>query len=302
MPSLLLGMDIGATKISTGLVSPRGVVRQQKKSLTEVAKGKQRVLGNIFSAIASYPRSSFSRIGIGIMGSVDWKRGISGSADKLPRGWHNVPLAALISRRLHKPASVNNDANAFALGATWSKGKKYSAVVGITLGSGIGGGFVINGKVYHGKDDWVSEFGHTVIDLSSAIRCACGHYGHFEALAGGWGMSRQYARLTGKRLSAQEIEHAYRQGDTSARKVFRLMSRALGAGLANIVATHNPDVIYIGGGLSRFHPYVQAGIREMKNLLEKLPPHGTHVILVHNPEAANIRGAALLAYSRHHSA
>lgn len=300
MPSYILGIDIGGTKISTGLVSSRGNILQQKKSLTEVRKGKKNILENIYQAINQYSRSSYGRIGIGIMGAVDWKRGISHTSDKLPKDWNNVPLASLITKRFKKKTFVDNDANAFTLGAALKEGKTSSIVIGITLGSGIGGGFVINKRLYHGTNNWVTELGHMVIDISSRDRCACGHRGHFEALAGGWGMEQMYLQRAGKRKTTYEIEKLVYTRNKTAMAVYRVMTKALGAGLANIVAIYSPDCILIGGGLSKMRGYVRDGQKEMRGFLTGLPAYKTVIKHVYNPEAANIRGAAFLTNPKHH--
>lgn len=300
MPPYILGIDIGGTKISTGLVSPRGNIFLQKKSFTEVHKGKKHILENIYQAITPYSKSSYNCIGIGIMGSVDWKRGISRTSDKLPRDWKNVPLASLISKRFQKKVFIDNDVNAFTLGAALKEGGPCNNIIGITLGSGIGGGFVINKRIYHGANNWVTELGHTIIDVSSKDRCACGHWGHFEALAGGWGMERMYHQRTNKQKTTYEIEELVYQKNRAALAVYHIMTRALGAGLANIVAAYSPECILIGGGLSRMRKYVQDGQREMRKFLAGLPAHKTIIKHVHNPEASNIRGAAFLTDPKHH--
>lgn len=300
MTSSLLGIDIGATKISTGLVSTGGMVSAQRKILTEVRKGRARVLDNLYTAIRAYPRGSYRGIGIGIMGAVDWRKGVSRGADKLPTGWRHVPLAQVVKKRFRVPVSVDNDANAFTLGAALREARAYTHVIGITLGSGIGGGFVTGCRVYHGKDNCVTEVGHTIVDIHSTSRCPCGQYGHLETLASGWGIATRYYKLTGQRVTPHEIEDRLRQKDRSARLIFVTMTKALGAALANIIAMHNPDVIAIGGGLSRFPGYVTTSILHMKKLVSTLPVSSTPVLQIKNPEAANIRGAAFLSRKFYH--
>ncbi len=300
MPSRILGIDIGATKISTGLVDLRGDVSIQKKLPTEVRKGKRQILHNLMNAITTYAPRSYRAVGIGIMGAVDWQHGISRSADKLPSGWRHVTLGRTVANLFHVPVTVDNDANAFTLGVAMKEGRRFRRLVGITLGSGIGGGFVMDQRVYHGKDNWVAEFGHTTVDVHSRLRCACGHRGHLETLSSGWGISLSYKKLTGETASPFEIEERFKRGERAALAVYANMVHGLGAGLANIVATYNPDAIAIGGGLSRFRGYVAAGAHDMRTYLLGLPPRRTVILHVKNPEAANIRGAALLTIPRYH--
>jgi len=297
----ILGIDIGASKISLGLVSNGGKVFEQKKFLTEMHRGKIAVLQNISSAIGSYPRSAYRRIGIGIIGAVDWRKGISITADKFPRNWRNVPVGRHLRSQFRVPVHLDNDANAFAVGAAVEKAPHAKGVFGLTVGSGIGGGFVMNGRIWHGRDNWASEIGHTTIDENSTIRCSCGQVGHSDVLAGGWGIERQYAKRTGRTASARQIEIALQKGDRAARTLFQSMTNALGVTLANIVAMYNPEVICIGGGLSRFKDYIPSAVNQMKKRLHTLPPRLPKILLIRNPEAANIRGAAFLTFSKYHS-
>lgn len=299
MASALLGIDIGATKITAGLLLPNGQVVLRHTLLTEMHKGKNAVIENLLAAISTYPRASYQRIGIGIIGSVDWRRGISHPADNLPPQWHNVPLARIVSRKFHKRVALGNDANAFALGVALRDGKRYHTVVGLTLGSGVGAGLVIGRKLYHGDQGWVAEIGHTTIDASSTVRCSCGHRGHLDVLAGGWGMVRMYAQKSGKQRSTYEIQERLPY-DRSAKYIYRVMVRSLGIGLANIIAVYGPSYIGVGGGLTRIPGLIRDGIKEMHSRRRGLPVTRTSVKRINDPEETNIRGAALLTDPIHH--
>lgn len=300
MPRYILGIDIGATKISTGLVSMTGTVVTERKFPTSVRSGTAGVISRIVAAVETYPRKAFTGIGVGIMGAVDWHTGVSRGADKLPRSWRNIPLGQRLQRHFGVPATIDNDANAFTFGAALKEAADYRVVVGLTLGSGIGGGMVIDKKLFHSHAKWVGEWGHTVIDMHSSIACTCGGYGHLETVASGWGIEKLYRAFTKRTADPYEIERRVRRGERAAQKVFSLMTAGLGAALANIIAVLNPDAICIGGGLSRFRGYVDGSRKVLKQHLKHRPIFAPPILQITRPETANIRGAALLSQEKFH--
>lgn len=295
MAKYLIGIDVGATKINVGLLNQKYQVLKNAKFLTDTKKGGRALINNIINAITCFFTPSVKAIGLGIFGQVDWQKGISVAADKLPKNWHNVPLAKIIQRNFKVPVFIDNDAKIFTLyEAALGQGKKYHYVVGMTLGTGIGGGLAINKKIYHGKDNAVTEFGHTVIDASSGVRCACGQVGHFEALVSGLAMQYWYQKFTGAKKDNYEIERLALAGHKMAKKVIQTMSYYLTIGLANIINNLNPEIIVIGGGLSRLKNLFNPAINSVNEFLIFPGQKNTKIIKSRNEDMAMVIGAALV--------
>jgi glucokinase len=217
------------------------------------------------SAETGAERTDFLGVGIGSPGPLDRQQGIVLVTPNL--GWTNFPLRDEISKRVNLEATLDNDANCATLGEFWcgaAVGGKN--VIGMTLGTGIGGGLILDGKLYHGASDAAGEIGHTTID-STGRRCKCGNYGCLEAYASGpaiaerarealrgdEGESMLQSMVDGdlKRLTAQIVYEASKRGDTLAREVVRETARFLGAGVSNLINIFNPDVVVLAGGVTQ---------------------------------------------------
>ncbi|MBI4458103.1 ROK family protein [Candidatus Uhrbacteria bacterium] len=291
----IIGVDIGGTKIHVGIVSSSGKVLERHRLATDAKSGKNAVLANITQAIRLTWRPGIKGIGIGIAGLVNHGKGIYHQGPNLPTAFKNLRLADLLRKLFKVPVRLDNDVHCFtlaeaSLGA--AKGKKH--VVGLTLGTGIGGGIVIDGRIYRGRDNAAGEIGHTVIDLSSAAICSCGRKGHFEALASGTAVSTLYRQKTGKELDAVGVENAARQGDTAAIETMLTTANALGAGLANIAQTLNPDTIVVGGGLMRAEMLWKPALAAFKAAVAYPSLTSTSVVRAKLANDSGIIGAALL--------
>jgi glucokinase len=208
-------------------------------------------------------RGDFLGVGIGSPGPLDRTTGIVLMTPNL--GWRDFPLRDRVSDRLRLPASLDNDANCATLGEWWRGAAKGAAeVVGITIGTGIGGGLILGGKLYHGASDVAGELGHTTID-STGRRCKCGNYGCLEAYASGPAiadrareMLQDYSgsvllEMTGgdpMQITAQTVYDAATRGDMIAREVVRDTARFLGTGIANLLNILNPEVVVVMGGVT----------------------------------------------------
>ena len=209
-------------------------------------------------------RSDFAGVGIGSPGPLDREKGIVIVTPNL--GWRNFPLRDEVANRVGLPASLDNDANCATLGEWWcgaAKGGRH--VVGLTIGTGIGGGLILDGRLFHGASDVAGEIGHTTID-STGRRCKCGNYGCLEAYASGPAIAeRAREALAGgepstllelvggdlTRITAQLVYEASKQDDDVARQVVRETANFLGAGVANLLNIFNPDVVVIAGGVTQ---------------------------------------------------
>ncbi len=278
MPSrtkYVLGVDLGGTNIVVGAIPDDGGddvgVRLED---TPVAAGADAVVDRIVSMIEGVieeasttkgaKREDFVGVGIGAPGPLDRAKGIVIVAPNL--GWRDFPLRDAVADRVRIPATLDNDANCATLGEWWrgaAQGTRH--VVGLTIGTGIGGGIVLDGKLYHGASDVAGEIGHTTID-STGRYCRCGNYGCLEAYASGpaialrarEALERDEASVLHRmvddkleRLTAATVYDAANHGDALALEVVRDTAKFLGTGVANLLNLLNPDVVVITGGVTR---------------------------------------------------
>lgn len=251
-----LGVDIGGTKVAAGVVSGSGKILSRAQvpmsSRDSAAAGLAAVLAAVEAARAGAPNRSVAGVGISSPGPLDPKRGVVLNPPNLPC-WRNYPLAARAAKALKLPVKLDNDANAAALAeARWGAGKKYSAVFYATLGTGIGAGLVLDGRIYHGRTGAAVEGGHLSLDYRGPS-CGCGKRGCIEALASGPALARRARRLLHKPLpqplTGEAVAAAWRAGDPGAEQALRQSADWLGMWLGNIVDLLEPEVMIFGGGM-----------------------------------------------------
>jgi glucokinase len=268
----VLGIDIGGTNLVVGSVSEDGtrIVAVASEPTHAEAGAKdvlERLVGLADRAIAAtraeIPGAEILGVGVGAPGPLDTKRGIVLLTPNL--GWVNLPLRQIIHDRLGLPAALDNDANCAVLGEWWvgaARGARHA--IGITIGTGIGGGLILDGKLYHGASDVAGEIGHTTIDTEGR-RCKCGNYGCLEAYASGpnialraveeieAGAVSRLPSLVGGDLSkvtAQTVYQAAQDGDDLALEVVNDTARFLGVGIGNLLNVFNPEAVVVCGGVT----------------------------------------------------
>ena len=246
---MIIGVDLGGTKILTALADSKGHIISTARIDTLASLGQNQVINNILRSIntvckqAKVPLSRVSRIGIGAPGPI-LGRAIIVSPPNLP-GWLNVNIKSMLQKKLNKQIYIENDANAAALGELlFGAGKGFRNLVYMTISTGIGGGIIIKGKVYTGALGTAGEIGHMVIEPKGP-KCGCGNRGCLEALASGPAI----ARMAGTK-NALEAEIAARKGNKKAQKAINTAAKYIGIGIANINNMLNPDIFVIGGGVS----------------------------------------------------
>jgi glucokinase len=229
-----------------------------------------RIATMVAEAIADVTASEKAReddflgVGVGAPGPLDRERGVVVVAPNL--GWRDFPLRDSISDRTGLPVALDNDANCATMGEWW-RGAAQGArnVVGITIGTGIGGGIIMDGVLYHGSSDVAGEIGHTTID-STGRYCRCGNYGCLEAYASGPAIATRAREVLVREevessipdmvagrledITAQTIYDAAKRGDPVASEIVRDTARYLGAGIANLLNIFNPDTVVIAGGVT----------------------------------------------------
>ena len=266
----IVGIDVGGTNVVVGTVAQDGSeIRGLVSEPTLPEQGPDAVVARIVKlARASMDAArggdrEILGVGIGSPGPLDTASGVVLLTPNL--GWTNMPLRDRIAGALGLPATLDNDANCAIFGEWW-RGAARGAdhVVGLTIGTGIGGGIVLHGDIYHGTSDIAGELGHMTIDLTGR-RCKCGNYGCLEAYASGPAIAAravegveagaetslpQYVGGDLGRITAQVVYEAAHDGDDYAREVVTDTAKVLGAGVANIINIFNPEVVVICGGVT----------------------------------------------------
>ena len=301
-------VDLGGTNIRAAFY-PNGEppATSSASRLTQAADGAPAVLDRIHDAIEALkipePARKAMAIGIGAPGPLDSTTGVVLHAPNLP-GWEDVRLGEILRQRWACPVFVENDANMAVLGE-WRFGSGHGShhIVMLTLGTGIGGGIIVDDRLVRGARGLAGELGHIPIQLDGP-RCSCGQLGHLEALASGTAIARRVREQGGltqpassSEATAEEIAAAARGGDPVARSVLQAAAHALGIALAGLVHTFNPERIILGGGVARAGaPFLEDVSREMfASLMD--PAFGEGLDLLPSSlgdEAALLGGLALV--------
>jgi glucokinase len=268
MKNFAIGVDLGGTNLRIAAVEDRGTLVEKVTLGTKVSLGRNHVIDDMCEAIQrlleKYGNSStLLGIGIGVPGIIDMQSGLLRESPNLP-GWADYPVRAEIERRLKTVVILENDANVAALGEKWlGAAKDFEDMAMLTLGTGVGGGLVLRGSIWHGMNGMAGEFGHTNVE-PEGHPCKCGNRGCLEqyasatavvrmaneAIAANAGSQLARAAHADAEFSAKSIYNLAIQGDEDARKVFRRVGRALGIVLSGMVNSLNLPIYVIGGGVS----------------------------------------------------
>ena len=312
--SPILGVDIGGTKVAVGLVDRDGKILAQGRNPMVASGTADAALKAVTDAIDSMSSSvangeNFQSIGICAPGPLDPKSGVVLNPPNL-RCWRNFPLADKIASKYRVPVKVDNDANAAALDETrWGAARGFRYVFYATIGTGIGTGIVLDGRIYHGNTGSAGEGGHMSIDYRGPV-CGCGKPGCIEVLAAGpaigarartkldAGSSSSILELAKGNIDAVTSElvgQAYLAGDSLAREVLLETVGLLTTWLGNIVDLLDPDVLVMGGGVAAM---LKPFFNEIKKRLPAccVNPHASEIplLLAHYGADAGIAGGAAL--------
>ena len=238
----IIGIDLGGTNIESALVALDGKIIKKYEISTEAKKGTKTVINNIFSSIKHVKQGKIIGIGIGAPGPLDYKTGTVLNPVNLP--FRNVALKKIIQNKFKTKVFLDNDANCFTIAeAVFGQGKKYENVVGITLGTGVGGGIIINKKIYHGRNN-AAELGHMTINYDGP-KSRCRNNGCIETHIGARGIISIY-----NGSNPYSIYKLAVKGNKKAIETYKKMGYYLGIGLTNIIYALDPDMIVIGGKIS----------------------------------------------------
>ncbi len=269
----VIGVDLGGTNIVSAVVDSRGRVLGRDKRPTLSKLGATGVMNRIVESIhaasqdSGLPWASHIAVGIGSPGPLDQKRGVIIYTANL--NWRNVHLTDYLHKKLKKRVILENDANAAALAESWiGAGKGGKVVLCVTLGTGVGGGLILNGQIYQGAWGVSNHIGHVVVDPDGP-KTPYGNRGILEQYASATGISRlaQEAGLKappGRTHEAMWVEELADRGNQKAKGVFQLAGRMLGVGLTSAIHLLNPNIIVLSGGVS------QAGDLILKPMLKEV--------------------------------
>lgn len=264
MKSYVYGVDIGGTAIKAGLFSATGQLLAQWELPTRTENSGREILPALARWVrqGTVPAGQLAGIGVGVPGPVQ-ENGIVNGCVNL--GWGTVPVAETLSQLLDGvPVHVGNDANAAALGETWQgAGQGRKNLLLVTLGTGVGGGIVVNGKILPGTHGSAGEIGHMQVNPGESERCRCGKRGCLEQYASATGILR-LARQRGwtGEATAKAVLDAAREGDPLALAVAREAGRWLGLALSYVAAVTDPEIILLGGGVARAGEVLLKPVRE----------------------------------------
>jgi glucokinase len=310
---LILGVDIGGTKVAVGLVDRAGKIISQSRKPMSANGTPEAALQAVTGAIDAHASEfgGFQSIGICAPGPLDPKTGIVLNPPNLP-AWRDFALAEKIRNIYHLPVKVDNDANAAALAETrWGAARGYHYVFYATIGTGIGSGIVLDGRIYHGNTGSAGEGGHVSIDYNGPV-CNCGKRGCIEILAAGPAIGLR-AR---KRLAAEPSRHsaildlakgevaavtsemvgkAYASGDALAREILLETVNLLTPWLGNIVDLLDPDVLVMGGGVAEMlGPFFDDIKKGLPNWCVNPRASEIPLVMAHYGADAGIAGGAAL--------
>ena len=312
----LIGVDVGGTNVRMGIVTPDGRILKKMEYPTDMSGGSLDMMSELASRLKniaqelSEERHPEIRIGIGMAGPVDQKRGVLIAPPNLP-DLHEFPLREFLQKEISFPIVIENDANAFTLGEGWVGAAKGSLhYCGITLGTGVGGGVVVGGQILHGAEGLGGEVGHMVL-IPEGPLCGCGGRGCLEVYASSIGIRRmaleaiergkgeEILKKSGndlRKVTSERVFEAAREGDPSALEIFNKMGRYLGLGLVNLVNLFNPEKIVIGGKVSRAWGYfIESAIEVVHQRAMKGQRERVEIVRAECGDDAGILGAGYTA-------
>jgi glucokinase len=318
----VLALDVGGTKLAAGVVGRDGRVRSRLVEPSRVEDGPDAMiarhleLGRRAVAASDVPWAEIRAIGIACGGPLDPVHGVIQSPPGLP-GWDDVPLAEIVSSALDRPAVVDNDATAGALAEWWYGAGRAGGpgrgpvrdLVFVTISTGVGGGLVLDGRVYRGAAGNAGELGHLTVDYRGR-RCGCGRRGCLEAYASGTSIAARAreALAAGDEpstlrslewVTARDVAEAAAAGDPVAARIWDETMEILGSAIANILDVFNPELVVLGGGVTRAGRQLLDPVREIGRSLAMAPAaRSGEVVLAGLGEDLGVVSAAAVAFER----
>jgi glucokinase len=294
--SRAIGVDVGGTKILAGVVDRDGTVDRRESRSTPISS-EEALLAELDAVVESLLGDDVAALGFGICSTIDQRAGRVVSSVHVPLA--DVDFRDRMARRFRLPVALDNDGNAAAI-AEWQlgAGRGASHVVALTLGTGIGGGLILDGRPYRGSVGAGAELGHIVLDYGGAA-CGggCSGHGHFEVFAAGSAADELAERRYGAGADARRLVEGAKANDPGAVNDLAELGHRLGAGIASLVNIFNPELVVVGGGFAHAGELILRPARETL-AVEALPPGRDLVRIVPaelGPDAGMV-GAALVGF------
>ena len=309
-----IGIDVGGTNVKIALVDGDGKIIYSNSVPTYAQMGYEYTVNNIKQAIKDLMKETNTEskdiqgIGFDFPGQVDCKTGVVKNAPNIP-GWVNVPIAQMIEDEFHIPTRIDNDVRCAALGELkFGAGRGCENFVCITVGTGIGSGLVINGKVVRGAANAAGELGHIKLQMEDGPLCGCGDSGCLEAFASGpsivamaqeylkGGKSAKFRELAGDgEITPYIVAKAAEAGDPVAKRIFEKMGYYIGMGLTSVINLLNPEKIIIGGGVAECGELLLEPIRRTINeRAMKVQREAVEIVPAELGNSAGVIGASML--------
>ena len=307
MGRVVIGVDLGGTNLRTALLSPAGDILEKHKEPTHASDGWKKVVARLIDNIKGQRESAGKRgltvaaAGVGVPGVIQSDRGIVVKSPNFP-DWNNLPIKDALEEALNLPVTVENDANAAALGEQWrGAGRGITSMILLTLGTGVGGGIILNNHVWQGADGMAGELGHMTI-IPDGRRCGCGNTGCLEMYASARGIVQSYRERRSQdsaffeEITSEQVYEAARKGEAGAMAVMQGMGRMLGIGIADLINIFNPEMIVIGGGVKDAWPlFIDTTRDEIRKRAFEVPAARTEIVPSRLGDDAGMIGAAAAA-------
>lgn len=311
-----IGIDVGGTNVKIALVDDKGKIIYSNTVPTYAKMGYEYTVNNIKQAIKDLMKETnttpkdIEGIGFDLPGQVDYKTGIVKRITNLP-GWVDIPIAKMIEDEFHIPTKIDNDVRCAALGELkFGAGKGCENFVCITVGTGIGSGIVINGKIVRGAANAAGEIGHIKLQMTDGPICGCGDTGCLEAFASGpaivamaqdyikGGKStkfREMAAAEGGEITPYMVAKAAEEGDAVAKRIFEIIGEYIGIGLSSVINLLNPEKVIIGGGVAESGDLLLDPIRRtIKERAMTVAGSSVEIVPAQLGNSAGVIGASLL--------
>jgi glucokinase len=306
---IYVGVDLGGTSVKVGICNESGKLLHQAEGPTDSDAGADAVAENIAKYVrgivtkSAYDWDQVAGIGAGIAGFLDIEEGIVKLSGNL--GWHNVPIKKMLEEKLGKTVKIDNDANVAALGEAWGgAGAGIPNLVCYTLGTGVGGGIIIDSKIYQGSTGVAGELGHiSIVSDLEAILCGCGQMGCLETVSSATGIIRMAKDAVERgdktslslveTIQAKEVFDAAKLGDEVALRIVNRAAFYLGKSMATLAVVLNPQRFILGGGVSKAGEILFEPVREIfKKYTPEPAQEGVDIVPATLGNDAGVIGAA----------
>ncbi|HBA26287.1 MAG TPA: ROK family protein [Nitrospinae bacterium] len=297
MKDYVIGLDLGGTNIRAAAITKEGNILHRVKIPTGVPLGRERVIANILKVIDEIKKElkgiKLSVVGMGIPGIIFFNKGIVAQSPNFP-DWIDFNLRERLNKDLDVPFYIDNDANLAAAGEGWlGAGKEFNSFCMLTLGTGVGGGIVLNKNIWRGEYGMAGELGHITI-YPDGHPCNCGNRGCLEQYVSANGIVRMAEEKS--QITANDIYQLAKKGNKDALEIFQKMGRILGIGIADLVNILNIELFVLGGGVAdSWNYFIPSTMDEVRKRTYHITGEGVKVVKAELGDDAGIFGAAYMA-------